>query len=140
MLFAKVIFHVFKKTTLELTNYQVLISLALTMQPVVSINVDLSQFTGGACEDNTFISPTLVISSGQCSTWSTSIGRSLSVSTVAGDFTCPDGQNVVLHLWQSSNDCSNLADATIGPLATEPTVGGCITMPVRSAQLACQGA
>lgn len=54
------------------------------------------------------------------------------------DFTCSDGKNVVLQVWQSSSNCNNIPDATVGPIASEPQEGGCIIMPVRSAQFACQ--
>ena len=115
----------------------------VAVQPAVSIAVGLAQFSGGTCEDDTFISLIITITAGNvyCSNWDTPVGKSLFVSTYAGDFTCPDGQIIVLKVWQSSKDCKDCAkisDATIGPLATEATDGGCNIMPVRSAQLACQ--
>ncbi|KAF1947563.1 hypothetical protein EJ02DRAFT_449729 [Clathrospora elynae] len=121
---------------------KILIGLA-TVQSALSIGVSLTQYTGGQCEDSNFISPIINIGKDYCNTFvDMQVGSSLSVDTFTAsddlNFSCGDGQLVVLQVWQSSGNCENIPDATIGALSTEPTEGGCIIMPVRSAQLHCQ--
>ncbi|KAH9880246.1 hypothetical protein IAQ61_000535 [Plenodomus lingam] len=122
------------------TVAKVLLSLTLTAHPVLSLGINLAQFSGGTCEDDTFISPIIyyTAATGDCFTWDTAVGKSFSVDTTTGHFVCADNQYAVLQVWQSSKNCDNLADASVGALATMPTEGGCIIAPVRSARLKCQ--
>ncbi|KAF2114343.1 hypothetical protein BDV96DRAFT_647051 [Lophiotrema nucula] len=107
--------------------------------PVFSIGARVNQFSDGNCKSG--IEPGINIGK-LCTTWSTPVGKSMTVSTYSAtgdtDFTCEDGKNIVLQVWQSSGDCDNSPDATVGPLPTQPQDGGCIIMPIRSAQFACQ--
>ncbi|KAL5384337.1 hypothetical protein DPSP01_005484 [Paraphaeosphaeria sporulosa] len=108
--------------------------------PVLSIGVRIAQFSDGNCVSS--IDPAINILRDGCSTWSTPVGKSMSVSTYAAsgdsDFSCEEGKSIVLQVWQSSSNCDNIPDATVGPLATDPQDGGCIIMPIRSASFACQ--
>jgi len=116
----------------------------LTGQTALSIGVSLTQYGGNSCQEDTFISPIWnQYADGACNTFSSSpVGKSLSVDTFntnggGGDFTCPDGQYAVLKVWQSSDNCGNIPDASIGALSMTPQEGGCIIMPARSARLEC---
>ncbi|KAF9737817.1 hypothetical protein PMIN06_008406 [Paraphaeosphaeria minitans] len=108
--------------------------------PVFSIGVTVEQFSDGNCQSS--IDPVIGVLKDGCSTWSTPVGKSMSVSTYAstGDsgFSCEEGKSIVLQVWQSSANCDNIPDATVGPLTTDPQEGGCIIMPIRSASFACQ--
>lgn len=116
----------------------------MTGQTALAIGVSATQYSGNNCQEDTFISPIWnQIPGGACNSFSSSpVGKSLSVDTyftdAASDFTCPDGQYAVLKVWQSSDNCGNIPDASIGALSMTPQEGGCIIMPVRSAMLECQ--
>jgi hypothetical protein len=127
---------------------QALVGVAMTAQTALSIGVSLTQFNGieagtGRCDESTFISPIWNIANNvdYCNIFSDSpVGKYYRVDTFQttdGDFSCPDGQDIFLKIWQSSPGCGNLADASIGPLSTTGQAGGCIQGPVRSAKLNC---
>jgi hypothetical protein len=114
----------------------------MTVQLAISIGIRVELYGSADCEPSTFMEPAENMYPNACNTFAgQAAGKAISISGFSAgsdfDFTCADNQYIVLQVWQSSDDCSNIPDATFGPLSNEVFDGGCNIMRARFAELAC---